>query len=91
MDPIKVLALNEALEGLERQDPDAATIVKMRTFAGMNCDEIAALLNTSRRTIERRWRYAMAELRVRLADPPTNHELPRRPTEGATDSPEPGT
>ena len=36
----------------------------MRAFVGMECDEIAALLNVSKRTVERRWRYAMAELRA---------------------------
>ena len=34
----------------------------------MECDEIAALLNVSKRTVERRWRYAMAELRAKLSD-----------------------
>ena len=65
-DPAEVLALNEALVGLEKEDPEAATIVKMRSFAGMDCEEIAALMDTSKRTIERRWRYAMAELRERM-------------------------
>jgi RNA polymerase sigma factor (TIGR02999 family) len=68
MGPDQVLELNDALADFERTDPDAATVVKMRAFAGMNCEEIAALLNTSKRTIERRWRYALAELRVRLSD-----------------------
>ena len=67
MDPTRLLAINEALDGLEKEDGRSATIVKMRTFAGMNLDEIAALLGTSRRTVERDWRYAMADLRTRLA------------------------
>jgi RNA polymerase sigma-70 factor, ECF subfamily len=70
MDPVEVLALNDALADLEKQDPNAATVVKMRAFAGMSCEEIAALLNMSKRTIERRWRYALAELRVRMSDRP---------------------
>lgn len=65
-DPAEVLALNEALMSLEAEDPEAAMIVKMRAFVGMDCEEIAALMDTSKRTIERRWRYAMAELRERL-------------------------
>ncbi len=67
MDPLQLLALNEALDDLEKRDHDGAVVVKMRTFAGMNPDEIAALLGTSRRTVERRWNYAMAELRVHLS------------------------
>ena len=69
MDPDQLLDLNEALDELEKLDARAATVVKMRAFAGMNLDEIAALLGASRRTIERSWRYAMAELRIRLSDP----------------------
>jgi RNA polymerase sigma factor (sigma-70 family) len=68
VDPVRLLAINEALDGLEKLDARAAAIVKMRMFAGMNPDEIAALLGASRRTVERGWRYAMAELRVRLSE-----------------------
>src|SRR3954470_16506439 len=55
-DPAEILSLSEALTALEAEDEDAATIVKMRAFVGMECDEIAALLNVSKRTVERRWR-----------------------------------
>src|SRR5262245_233385 len=48
MGPDQVLELNDALADFERTDPDAATVVKMRAFAGMNSEEIAALLNTSK-------------------------------------------
>jgi RNA polymerase sigma factor (TIGR02999 family) len=74
MDPLQLLALSEALDDFETQDPGAAAIVKMRNFAGMDCEEIAALLSLSRRTVERRWRYAMAELRVRLSDAPNERD-----------------
>lgn len=67
-DPAEVIAMDEALSSLEQIDEQAATIVKLRSFAGMDPDEIAALLNISRRTVERRWRFAMAKLRVSLGD-----------------------
>jgi RNA polymerase sigma factor (TIGR02999 family) len=67
-DPAEVLALDESLGALEAEDAQAATIVKLRSFAGMDPGEIAALLNVSRRTVERRWRFAMAKLRVWLSD-----------------------
>lgn len=67
-DPADVISLNDALVSLEVEDTQAATIVKLRSFAGMNPEEIAALLNVSRRTVERRWRFAMAKLRVMLSD-----------------------
>src|SRR4051812_38451345 len=71
-DPDEVLALSDALTSFETDDAEAATIVKMRAFAGMECDEIAALLGVSRRTVERRWRYAMAELRTRITGETTS-------------------
>jgi RNA polymerase sigma factor (TIGR02999 family) len=67
-DPAEILSLSEALTSLEQEDAQAATIVKMRAFVGMGCDEIAALLGLSKRTVERRWRFAMAALRERLSD-----------------------
>jgi RNA polymerase sigma factor (sigma-70 family) len=66
MAPDELLGLNDALASFERDEPEAASIVKLRTFAGMDCEEIAALIGTSKRTVERRWRYAMAELRARI-------------------------
>jgi RNA polymerase sigma factor (TIGR02999 family) len=66
-DPSEILALSEALTSLEQEDAQAATIVKMRAFVGMDCEEIGALLGLSRRTVERRWRFAMADLRDRLS------------------------
>ena len=65
--PDEILSLSEAIEALEKEDAGAATIVKLRAFAGMETDEIAALLEVSRRTVERRWRFAMADLRRRLS------------------------
>src|SRR5262245_59732982 len=35
-DPAEIIALDEALSALENQDPQAATIVKLRSFAGMD-------------------------------------------------------
>lgn len=52
-----VLALNEALERLEADDPRKGEIVNMRHFAGMTIDETAAALNVSEGTVRREWRY----------------------------------
>ena len=68
VEPSELLALNDALTELEAGEPELAAIVKLRTFVGMDSQEVAALLNTSRRTVERRWRFAMAKLRSRLED-----------------------
>lgn len=37
-EPEDVLALSDALTSLEADDAEAATIVKMRAFGGMDCD-----------------------------------------------------
>ena len=52
-EPEELLAVNEALESLERQDPRMAEVVKLRTFAGLTQDETAAVMGVSRRTVNR--------------------------------------
>lgn len=66
VDPDEVLALNRAVESLEAEDEEAATIVKLRGFAGLSADEVSQLLGVSKRTVERRWRYILATLRTRM-------------------------
>ncbi len=65
--PDLTLDLDLALSRLEAEDPDLATIVKLRTFSGLTTEEIGALLGVTRKTVERRWRYAAAVLRDQLA------------------------
>lgn len=64
--PERILEINEALAALDQDDQQLATIVKLRVFFGMTTEEIAALLDVSRKTVERRWRFAAATLRTRL-------------------------
>ena len=67
VEPDEVLALNRAVESLECEDQEAATIVKLRGFAGLSADEVSQLLGVSKRTVERRWRYILATLRTRIS------------------------
>jgi RNA polymerase sigma factor (TIGR02999 family) len=62
-----LLDLDDALEGLARDYPRAADIVKLRLFAGMTLDEAAASLNLSRRTAQRDWNFARAWLAQALS------------------------
>ena len=71
-DPAQILALHELLSELERHDARKASIVAMRFFGGMTGDEIAAVLSTSARTIDREWRYARAWMQMRWSDPGLN-------------------
>lgn len=76
-DPAEILALDEAICRLEKQEPDAAQIVKLRFFAGLSVDETAAALGVSDRTVKRGWRFARAWLFEQLNDgaaPPTSVE-----------------
>ena len=70
-----LLALDEALEALAREDPAGAELVRLRAFAGLTLGEAAEVLGIGRRTADRYWAYARAWLcdalerrRVGLAD-----------------------
>ncbi len=62
-----VLAVNEALQELEAQDPLKAQIVLLRYFTGLTMDETAAVLGLAERTVDRHWRYIRAWLMKRLS------------------------
>jgi RNA polymerase sigma factor (TIGR02999 family) len=57
-----LLALDEALERLAAEEPQAAEAVKLRYFAGLTIEETALALNISVRTVNRHWAYARAWL-----------------------------
>ncbi|MBX3381891.1 MAG: sigma-70 family RNA polymerase sigma factor [Phycisphaeraceae bacterium] len=61
-EPDLMLLLDDALARLERDDPQATTIVRLRFFAGLSIPEIAEALGISSRSIERDWAYARARL-----------------------------
>jgi len=64
-----VLALNEALERIKREDPDGHQIIMLRYFVGFSVPEIAEVSGVSVSTIERRWRYLRAWLAQELEGP----------------------
>ncbi len=61
-DPTQVLALDEAMTALEVSDPRAASVVRLRFFAGLDVAETARILELSERTVMRDWSYARAVL-----------------------------
>ena len=61
-----VLAVHEALEELEKQDPVKAQIVLLRYFSGLTTAETAEVLGLAERTLDRQWRYIRAWLLKRL-------------------------
>jgi RNA polymerase sigma factor (TIGR02999 family) len=55
-------ALDEALDLLERHDPDAALLVKLRYFAGLSHQDAAEALQISRGAADRLWALSRAWL-----------------------------
>jgi RNA polymerase sigma factor (TIGR02999 family) len=64
--PDELLAVNDALDTLAKQDPEAAQLVKLRYFVGMTMEESASAMNIATRTAERMWTYARAWLRKEI-------------------------
>jgi RNA polymerase sigma factor (TIGR02999 family) len=61
-----VIALNDALDALERIDVRKARIVELRFFAGLTVEETAAVLDVSPQTVGREWTFVKAWLRREL-------------------------
>lgn len=59
----ELLAVDEALAALAREDAEAAEVVQMRYFVGMTVPEIADALGLSPRTVDRHWAFARAWLK----------------------------
>ena len=55
-----LIALDEALEQLAKEDALKADLVKLRYFAGLTLPEAAAALGLSERTAGRHWAFARA-------------------------------
>lgn len=66
-DPDEILALDEAFCRLEKEEPEAAAVVRMRFYSGLSGDETAAVLAISPRQVDRLWAFARAWLFRELA------------------------
>jgi RNA polymerase sigma factor (TIGR02999 family) len=63
---VDVLALDEAIEQLQKEDERAAQVVQLRYFAGLTLEQVADSMKLNRRTITRDWEFARAYLRDKL-------------------------
>jgi RNA polymerase sigma factor (TIGR02999 family) len=61
-----LLALDEALEKLEKQDKRKAELVKLRFFAGLTNEQAASVLGISTSTADNDWAYARSWLRLEM-------------------------
>ena len=62
-----LLALDEALTGLRREDPIKADLVQLRYFAGLTIEQAAEAMGISRATAARYWSYARTWLYVAIS------------------------
>jgi RNA polymerase sigma factor (TIGR02999 family) len=63
-----LLALDEAIQQLEAEDPQLAEIVRLRYYTGLSVEETASVVGVSISTLTREWRYARAWLASRLGE-----------------------
>ena len=64
--PDQLLALDDALAKLAREDPAAAQLVELRYFAGQTVEEAGKVLGMSTATAYRHWKYARVWLHGEL-------------------------
>ena len=69
---IDLLALDEALQQLERKDSRKAELVKLRFFAGLTVEQAAHALGIATSTADEDWAYARSWLRLALGDRTTD-------------------
>jgi RNA polymerase sigma factor (sigma-70 family) len=65
-DKLDLLALDEALQKLERQSPRKAELVKLRYFAGLTIAQAAEALGIAASTANADWLYAKSWLRLEM-------------------------
>ena len=65
---VDLLALNEALEELQRHDSRKAELVKLRYFAGLSVRDAAATLGIATSTAISDWAYAKGWLRLQMSE-----------------------
>jgi RNA polymerase sigma factor (TIGR02999 family) len=64
--PDQLLAIEDALAKLAREDAAAARLVELRYFAGVSVEEAGKALGISTATAYRHWKYARAWLHAEL-------------------------
>jgi RNA polymerase sigma factor (TIGR02999 family) len=64
---VDLIALDGALDELAAMEPRQSRVVEMRFFGGLDMAEIAEVLEVSRATVDRDWRFARTWLYRRLA------------------------
>jgi RNA polymerase sigma factor (TIGR02999 family) len=66
----EIVALDDALEALAKEDPRKARAVELRFFGGLTIEETAEVMAISVQTVRRDWNFAQAWL-ARAMQPST--------------------
>ncbi len=61
-DSSEILALDQALERLQKEDERMHEVVMLRFFAGLSIEDTASAMDVSSRTVKREWTFARAWL-----------------------------
>ena len=64
---VDLLALEAALTKLAKLDPRQARMIELRFFGGLSIVEVAKVMGTSKRSVEREWTMVRAWLRRELS------------------------
>jgi len=64
----QIIALSDALEVLEREEPEVAHLVKLRYFVGLTLEQAGEALKISPRSAYRYWSFAKARLQQELTE-----------------------
>ena len=67
-DSEQIVMLDESLRRLEKEDRQAAAVVRLRFFAGLSIAETAEALGVSTSSVDRDWAFARAKLHRMMRD-----------------------
>jgi RNA polymerase sigma factor (TIGR02999 family) len=67
---VNLLALDDAMDRLEKHNPRVCQVVMLRYFAGLSVQETARALQLSPTTVKSEWSYARAWLLREMAEKP---------------------
>lgn len=79
----ELLAVDEAMEQLSKEDPQVAELVKLRYYVGMTMLEAAAALSLAPRTAERLWTFGKTWLRNHVRQSLTLTERDAEPSKAS--------
>lgn len=64
-----VLEVHDVLEHLSQESPEEARVAEQIVFGGLTIQEVGHAMGVSKRTVDRRWRFARAWLARELTSP----------------------